>query len=163
MKAGILAGHEVVDLRAVLSGGSYHSEDSNEMAFKIAALIAFQEAACNANPVLLEPLMLVEVLTPEVFAGAVMNDLNSRRGLINDMEQRAGLQVIKASVPMAEMFGYAMYLRSITRGQADCSLRFARYEAAPPSGDSRAGEAGVTANMPKRPKLGGGHSSLPLD
>jgi elongation factor G len=111
MKGGILAGNEMVDLRAVLYDGSYHAEDSNEMSFKIAASMAFKEAARKADPVLLEPLMSVEIVTPEVFAGMVVGDLSRRRGQIEGMEHRAGSQVIRATVPMAELFGYTVYLR----------------------------------------------------
>jgi len=159
MKAGILGGHEMVDVRAILSGGSFHAEDSNAMAFKIAASTAFQEAARNAHPVLLEPVMLVEVLTPEVFAGAIMNNLNSRRGLVEHMEQRSGSQLIKAIVPLVEILGYAAYLRSIIPGRTECSMHFARYEAAPPSEDSGADAAGVTANKPRGPKMGSGYAA----
>jgi elongation factor G len=160
MKAGILASHEMVDLRAVLSGGSFHEEDSNEIAFQIAASTAFKEAARNADPVRLEPVLLVEVLTPEVSASVILNDLSSRRGLIDNMEQRAGSQqVIKAIVPLAEMLGYAAHLRSIVHGHTECSLQFARYEVAPPSADSGAEEAGVTANKPKGPKTGSGYAA----
>jgi elongation factor G len=147
LKAGILAGHEMVDLRAVLFDGSYHAEDSNEMAFRIVASTALKEAARKANPVLLEPVMSVEVTMPEEFAGAVMHDLNSRRGRIEDIYQRAGSQVIKAIVPLVEMFGYATRLRSITRGRTECSLHFVRYEVAPPRAEFGADEAGVTANQ----------------
>ena len=163
MKAGILAGHEIVDLRAVLFDGSYHAEDSDEMVFRIVASTAFKEAARTANPVLLEPVMSVEVITSEEFAGAVMHDLNARRGTIEDMEQRADSQVIKAIVPLAEMFGYPARLRSIARGRTECSLNFARYEVAPLGGDTGAEEAGVTANKPKGPKAGSGYAAARLD
>ena len=133
MKAGILAGHEMVDLRAVLYDGSYHDVDSNEMAFKIAGSMAFKEAARKASPVLLEPVMQVEVVTPEDYAGVIMGDLSSRRGRIEGMEHRAGSQVIKAIVPLAEMFGYATHMRSSTQGRAEYSMHFARYEEAPRS------------------------------
>ena len=133
MKAGILAGHEMVDLRAVLYDGSYHDVDSNEMAFKIAGSMAFKEAARKASPVILEPVMAVEVVTPEDYAGTIMGDLSSRRGRIEGMEHRAGSQVIKAIVPLAEMFGYATHMRSSTQGRAEYSMHFARYEEAPRS------------------------------
>lgn len=164
MKAGILMGNEMVDLRAVLSDGSFHEEDSNEMAFQIAASTAFKDAARRAYVVVLEPVMSVEVLTPEVFAGAIMNDLTSRRGLIEKMEQHAGSQQsIKVFVPLAEMLGYASHLRSIAPGRTECSLQFARYEVVTPSEDFGAEQAGVTANKPKGPKAGRGHATARLD
>jgi elongation factor G len=163
MKGGILAGHEMVDLQATLYDGSYHVGDSNEMAFKIAASMAFKEAARNASPVILEPVMSVEVVTSEDFAGSIMGDLSSRRGRIEGMDHRAGSQVIQANVPLAEMFGYAMHMRSITQGRAAYSMHFARYEEAPPNGESRDNEAGVTANKPKRPKAGRGFAAADLD
>jgi elongation factor G len=163
MKAGISAGHEVVDLRAVLYDGSYHDIDSNEMAFKIAGSTAFKEAARKASPVLLEPVMSVEVVMPEGFAGAIMGDLSSRRGRIEGMEHRAGSQVIKAIVPLAEMFGYAIHMRSITQGRASYSMHFDRYEVVPHRGERGGDEAGVTANKPKSPKRGTGFASAQLD
>ncbi len=113
--------------------GSYHDVDSNEMAFKIAGSMAFKEAARKASPVILEPVMAVEVVTPEDFAGAIMGDLSARRGRIEGMEHRAGSQVIKAIVPLSEMFGYATHMRSSTQGRAEYSMHFARYEEAPRS------------------------------
>ena len=123
----------MVDVKATLYDGSYHDVDSNEMAFKIAGSMAFKEAARKASPVLLEPVMAVEVVTPEDYAGAIMGDLSSRRGRIEGMEHRAGSQVIKAIVPLAEMFGYATHMRSSTQGRAEYSMHFARYEEAPRS------------------------------
>jgi elongation factor G len=131
MEGGILAGYPMVDVKATLYDGSYHDVDSNEMAFKIAGSMAFKEAARRASPVLLEPVMSVEVVTPEDFAGVIMGDLSSRRGRIEGMEHRAGSQVIKAIVPLAEMFGYATHMRSSTQGRAEYSMHFARYEEAP--------------------------------
>ncbi len=131
MEGGILAGYPMVDVKATLYDGSYHEVDSNEMAFKIAGSMAFKEAARRASPVLLEPVMSVEVVTPEDFAGVIMGDLSSRRGRIEGMEHRAGSQVIKAIVPLAEMFGYATHMRSSTQGRAEYSMHFARYEEAP--------------------------------
>jgi elongation factor G len=131
MEGGVLAGYEMVDVKAILYDGSYHDVDSNEMAFKIAGSMAFKEAARKASPVLLEPVMAVEVVTPEDFAGVIMGDLSSRRGRIEGMEHRAGSQVIKAIVPLAEMFGYATHMRSSTQGRAEYSMHFARYEEAP--------------------------------
>ena len=133
MEGGVLAGYEMVDIKAILYDGSYHEVDSSEMAFKIAGSMAFKEAARKASPVLLEPVMSVEVVVPEDFAGAIMGDLSSRRGRIEGMEHRAGSQVIKAIVPLAEMFGYATHMRSSTQGRATYSMHFARYEEAPRS------------------------------
>jgi elongation factor G len=131
MEGGVLAGYPMVDVKATLYDGSYHEVDSNEMAFKIAGSMAFKEAARRASPVLLEPVMSVEVVTPEDYAGTIMGDLSSRRGRIEGMEHRAGSQVIKAIVPLAEMFGYATHMRSSTQGRAEYSMHFARYEEAP--------------------------------
>jgi elongation factor G len=133
MEGGVLAGFPMVDVKATLYDGSYHEVDSNEMAFKIAGSMAFKEAARKASPVILEPVMSVEVVVPEDFAGAIMGDLSSRRGRIEGMEHRAGSQVIKAIVPLAEMFGYATHMRSSTQGRATYSMHFARYEEAPRS------------------------------
>jgi len=133
MEGGVLAGYEMVDVKATLYDGSYHDVDSSEMAFKIAGSMAFKEAARKASPVLLEPVMSVEVVTPEDYAGVIMGDLSSRRGRIEGMEHRAGSQVIKAIVPLAEMFGYATHMRSSTQGRAEYSMHFARYEEAPRS------------------------------
>ena len=109
LESGVLAGHPVVDVKVTLFDGSYHEVDSSEMAFKIAGSMGFKEAARKANPVLLEPIMKVEVVTPEDFMGDVVGDLNSRRGRIEGMERRANAQVVRALVPLASMFGYAMY------------------------------------------------------
>jgi elongation factor G len=133
LEGGILAGYPMVDVKAIVYDGSYHDVDSNEMAFKIAGSMAFKEAARKASPVLLEPVMAVEVVTPEDYAGAIMGDLSSRRGRIEGMEHRAGSQVISAIVPLAEMFGYATQMRSSTQGRAEYSMHFARYEEAPRS------------------------------
>ncbi|HTZ98205.1 MAG TPA: elongation factor G [Terriglobales bacterium] len=133
MEGGVLAGYPMVDVKATLYDGSYHDVDSNEMAFKIAGSMAFKEAARKASPVILEPVMAVEVVTPEDFAGTIMGDLSSRRGRIEGMEHRAGSQVIKAIVPLSEMFGYATHMRSSTQGRAEYSMHFARYEEAPRS------------------------------
>jgi elongation factor G len=133
LEGGVLAGYPMVDVKVELYDGSYHEVDSNEMAFKIAGSMAFKEAARKASPVLLEPVMAVEVVTPEDYAGTIMGDLSSRRGRIEGMEHRAGSQVIKAIVPLAEMFGYATHMRSSTQGRAEYSMHFARYEEAPRS------------------------------
>ena len=131
MELGILAGFPVVDVKVSLYDGSYHEVDSNEMAFKFAGSIAFKEAARKASPVLLEPVMAVEVTVPEEFMGVIIGDINSRRGRIEGMEHAAGSQVIKAIVPLKEMFGYVNDIRSSTQGRASYSMQFARYEEAP--------------------------------
>jgi elongation factor G len=131
MESGVLAGYPMVDLKASLLDGKYHEVDSSELAFKIAGSIAFKEACSKASPVLLEPVMDVEVVTPQEFMGEVIGDLNSRRGKITEMETRAGAQVIAARVPLATMFGYATRLRSITQGRANYSMQFALYEPVP--------------------------------
>jgi elongation factor G len=128
---GILAGYEMVDFKAVLYDGSYHDVDSNEMAFKIAGSMAYKEAAKKASPVLLEPMMAVEVTVPEEHMGTIIGDINSRRGRIEGMEHSGGSQVIKAMVPLKEMFGYVNDIRSSTQGRASYSMQFARYEEAP--------------------------------
>jgi elongation factor G len=132
-QGGILAGYEMVDVKVNLVFGSYHEVDSSEMAFKIAGSIAFKEAAKKANPVLLEPVMKVEVVTPEDYMGSVTGDLSSRRGRIEGMNSRPGTQIITAMVPLAEMFGYETDLRSMTQGRAASTMHFARYEEAPKS------------------------------
>ena len=128
---GVLAGYEMVDFKAVLYDGSYHDVDSNEMAFKIAGSMAYKEAAKKASPVLLEPMMAVEVTVPEEHMGTIIGDINSRRGRIEGMEHSGGSQVIKAMVPLKEMFGYVNDIRSSTQGRASYSMQFARYEEAP--------------------------------
>jgi elongation factor G len=131
LELGILAGFPMVDIKVTLYDGSYHEVDSNEMAFKFAGSIAFKEAARKASPVLLEPVMAVEVTVPEEFMGVIIGDINSRRGRIEGMEHAAGSQVIKAIVPLKEMFGYVNDIRSSTQGRASYSMQFARYEEAP--------------------------------
>ncbi len=131
LEGGVLAGYEMVDVKATLYDGSYHDVDSNEMAFKIAGSMAFKEAARKASPVLLEPVMSVEVVVPEEYMGTIIGDLSSRRGRIEALDHRAGSQVIKAMVPLAEMFGYATNMRSSTQGRATFSMHFAHYEEAP--------------------------------
>jgi elongation factor G len=128
---GVLAGYPVDDVRVVLYDGSYHEVDSSEMAFKIAGSIAFQNAAKKAKPVLLEPMMRVEVVVPKEYMGDVMGNLSSRRGHIQSQEDRGGTQIINARVPLSEMFGYATDLRSRTQGRATYSMHFDRYEPAP--------------------------------
>jgi elongation factor G len=128
---GVLAGYPVVDVKATLYDGSYHEVDSSEMAFKIAGSMGFKEAAKKAKPVLLEPIMNVEVVTPEEYMGDVIGDLNSRRGRVQSMEKRGRAQVIKAQVPLSEMFGYATDLRSKTQGRATYTMQFANYDEVP--------------------------------
>jgi len=131
MENGVLAGYPMVDIRATLLDGQYHEVDSSEIAFKIAGSMAFREAAEKAKPILLEPVMEVEVVTPQEFMGEVIGDLNARRGKILSMENRAGAQVIESRVPLATMFGYATRLRSITQGRATYTMQFAAYEPVP--------------------------------
>ena len=131
MEGGVLAGFEMVDVRATLVDGSYHEVDSSEMAFKIAASICFKEAARRAKPTLLEPVMAVEVETPEDFMGNVMGDLSSRRGVVQGMEDLAGGKAIRAEVPLAEMFGYSTTLRSLSQGRATYTMEFKQYAEAP--------------------------------
>jgi elongation factor G len=131
IELGILAGYPLVDIKVTLFDGSYHEVDSNEMAFKFAGSIAFKEAARKANPVLLEPVMAVEVTVPEEHMGIIIGDINSRRGRIEHVDRIGGSQVIKAIVPLKEMFGYVNDIRSSTQGRASYSMQFARYEEAP--------------------------------
>jgi elongation factor G len=131
MSAGVLAGYPVVDLRVELVDGSYHEVDSSERAFKIAGSMAFKEGMKRAKPKLLEPMMAVEVVTPEEYLGDVIGNLNSRRGRVEHLEPVGGSQSIRASVPLAEMFGYATDLRSMTQGRATFSMQFDRYEEVP--------------------------------
>ncbi len=131
MENGIKAGYPVVDVKVSLEDGSYHEVDSSEMAFKIAGSIGFREAALQANPIILEPIMKVEVVVPEDYMGDVISDLNGRRGKIEGMEQRSNAQVVKAIVPLAEMFGYATDLRSKTQGRATYTMQFSHYKKTP--------------------------------
>jgi len=128
-----LAGYPVVDFKVTLTDGSYHDVDSSEMAFKIAASMAFKEAMRSAEPVLLEPIMDVEVVTPEDFMGPVMGDLQSKRGKIEGMMLRGQAQTIRSKVPLSEMFGYSTSLRSMTQGRATYTMQFSRYEETPKS------------------------------
>jgi elongation factor G len=130
---GVIAGYPVVDVKATLFDGSYHEVDSSEMAFKVAGSIAFKNAAIIADPVLLEPLMKVEVVTPEDYMGDVMGDLNRRRGIVQGMEDGPAGKVIDAHVPLSEMFGYATDLRSQTQGRATYTMEFDHYAEAPAS------------------------------
>jgi elongation factor G len=131
METGVLAGYPMVDVKVQLTDGSYHDVDSSEMAFKIAGSMGFKEAVRRAKPVLLEPVMDVEVVTPEEYMGAIVGDLNSRRGRILSMEARGSSQVIRANVPLGQMFGYATEMRSMTQGRATYTMQFARYEEVP--------------------------------
>jgi elongation factor G len=133
LTSGVLAGFPVVDIKVELLDGSYHEVDSNEMAFKICASIALKEAVQKARPVLLEPIMKVEVVVPIDFMGDVIGDLNSRRGKIKGMEERSGAQVINADVPLSEMFGYSTTLRSMSQGRATYTMQFSHYEKVPAS------------------------------
>jgi elongation factor G len=133
MESGVLAGYPVVDVRVMLVDGSYHDVDSSEMAFKIAGSMAFKNAMQRAKPKLLEPVMAVEVVTPEEYLGDVMGDLNSRRGRVEGLEPRGNAQAIRAKVPLATMFGYATDLRSTTQGRATFTMQFDRYEEVPQS------------------------------
>ncbi len=131
LNSGVLAGYPVVDLKATLTFGSYHDVDSSELAFRMAAIFGFKAAAKQADPVILEPVMQVEVETPEDYAGGVMGDLSSRRGTLQGMDERFGARIIRAEVPLSEMFGYATTLRSMSQGRATYSMEFAHYAEAP--------------------------------
>ncbi len=131
MQFGVLAGYPVEDVKVTLTDGAYHDVDSSELAFKIAGSMVFKEAARKADPALLEPVMAVEVVTPEDYLGDVMGDLNSRRGRVEGLEPRGNAQAIRARVPLATMFGYATDLRSTTQGRATFTMQFDRYEEAP--------------------------------
>ena len=133
MNRGVVAGYPVVDVKVTLFDGSYHDVDSSELAFKIAASIAFQEAAKLAEAVLLEPIMKLEVVVPEDFMGDVIGDINSRRGKIESMNDRLGAKLVAAFVPLAEMFGYVNDLRSLTQGRANSTMELHNYQEVPAS------------------------------
>jgi elongation factor G len=133
LTSGVVAGYPMVDVRAILTYGSYHDVDSSEMAFKIAGSMAVKEAARRAKPALLEPIMHVEVVTPDDYMGDVIGDLSSRRGKVEGMEQRGNSQVIRAQVPLSDMFGYATDLRSRTQGRATYTMQFHSYQQVPES------------------------------
>jgi elongation factor G len=133
LTSGVLAGYPTVDVRVTLVDGSYHDVDSSEMAYKIAGSMAVKEAAKRGSPVLLEPVMAVEVVTPEDYMGDVIGDLSARRGRVEGMEQRGTAHVIKAQVPLADMFGYATDLRSRTQGRATYTMQFDAYNEVPES------------------------------
>ena len=128
---GVIAGYPVVDVKVTLFDGSYHDVDSSEMAFKIAGSQCFKQGAQKANPALLEPIMSVEVVTPEEYMGDVMGDLSRRRGMLQGMDESPAGRVIRAEVPLAEMFGYSTDLRSATQGRATYTMEFAKYSEAP--------------------------------
>ncbi|HEC93609.1 MAG TPA: elongation factor G, partial [Candidatus Atribacteria bacterium] len=132
MRKGVLAGYPTIDVKATLYDGSYHPVDSSEMAFKVAGSLAFKKGATEANPVLLEPIMDIEVIVPKEYMGDIIGDLNSKRGRIMGMEESpTGKQVIKAKVPQAEIFKYAIDLRSITQGRGTFTVKFSHYEEVP--------------------------------
>ena len=133
LENGVLAGYPMVDVAVQLVYGSYHDVDSSEMAFKVAGSMAFKNAMQKAGPKLLEPVMSVEVVTPEDYLGDVMGDLNSRRGRVEGLESRGNAQAVRAHVPLATMFGYATELRSMTQGRATFTMQFDRYEEVPQS------------------------------
>ena len=131
MQEGVLAGYPVTNVKATLVDGSYHPVDSNEISFKIAGSLAFRKGMEQANPVLLEPIMNVEILVPEQFMGDIMGDLNSKRGRIMGMEPQGKMQLIKAQVPLAEMYRYAIDLKSITQARGSFKMQFSHYEEVP--------------------------------
>ena len=131
MESGVLAGYPLVGVKAILIDGAYHDVDSSEMAFKIAGSMVLKEGAKRAKPVLLEPIMAVEVRTPEDYMGDVIGDLNSRRGQIQSMDDAAGVKVVRAQVPLSEMFGYVGDLRSKTQGRAVYTMQFDSYDEVP--------------------------------
>jgi elongation factor G len=131
LESGVLAGYGLVDIKVSLVDGSYHDVDSSEMAFKIAGQAGIKEAAAKAGPVLLEPIMAVEVVTPDEYLGSVVGDLNSRRGRIEGMDANGSIQTIRAQVPLSEMFGYSTDLRSSTQGRATYTMQFAVYQQVP--------------------------------
>jgi elongation factor G len=133
LETGPFAGYPMVDVKVTLFDGSFHEVDSSEMAFKIAGSLAIKDAVAKAHPVILEPLMRVEVTMPEAFLGDVIGDLNARRGHIEAMEARGSTQVVRARVPLATMFGYATDLRSMTQGRASYSMELSHYAEVPAS------------------------------
>jgi elongation factor G len=150
MERGVLAGYRLIDVKVTLYDGSYHEVDSSEAAFKIAASMAFQDAAKRAGAVILEPIMKVEVVTPEQFMGDIIGDLNARRAIINSMEDRgqgaSAVKVISAQVPLSEMFGYTTAMRSMTQGRASSSMEFSQYSEVPKNVEMKIveGRAGKT-------------------
>ncbi|MDO8599448.1 MAG: elongation factor G, partial [bacterium] len=130
---GVFAGYQIVDVKVAVTDGSYHDVDSSEIAFKIAGSMAFQEAARRAGLALLEPIMKLEVVTPEQFMGDVIGDLNARRAQIQELRERGGVKVVDAQVPLSEMFGYVTQLRSMTQGRASSTMEFSHYAEVPPN------------------------------
>jgi elongation factor G len=128
---GVLAGYPMIDIKATIYDGTYHEVDSSEAAFKMAAIFAYKDACRKANPVLLEPIMKLEVITPEEYMGNIVSDLNSKRGHIDKMTDRVNTKVINAKVPLTEMFGYATTLRSISQGRANFTMEFVHYAQVP--------------------------------
>jgi elongation factor G len=157
LELGILAGYPVVDVKATPFDGSYHEVNSSEMAFKFAGLIALKEAARKALPVLLEPVMAVEVTVPEEFMGTIIGDFNSRRGRIEGMDHTAGTQVIRATIPLAEV------LSSSQHGRPRYSMHFAGYQPAPPPHRQFGDDAGTRVRKPSSPKTGAGSAAAELD
>jgi elongation factor G len=157
LESGIVAGYRIVGVKVTLFDGSYHEVDSNDMAFKIAGSIAFKEAAKKASPVLLEPVMAVEVTVPGEFMGRIIEDINSRRGRIDGMEHTAGTQVIRATIPLAEM------LSSSEHGRPRYPMHFAGYQPAPPWRGQFGDDAGACMRRPSSPKTGGGSAAAELD
>jgi elongation factor G len=151
LKAGGMHGHEIVDVQAVFYGGSYHPEDSSEMAFKIAAAMACQEAARRASPVTLEPVMSMEVVTSEEWTGLVVGDLSLREGRIEGIEAAAGSVAVRATAPLRRLLGYTSHLRTATAGRGSYFTNFARYQPRPDRDESRPDEIGVIADQPKGP------------
>ena len=133
MQNGVIAGYPLIGVKATLFDGSYHEVDSSEMAFKIAGSMAMKEGALKARPVLLEPIMSVEVVTPEDYMGDVVGDLNRRRGIILGMDENPAGKIVRADVPLAEMFGYSTDLRSATQGRANYTMEFEKYAEVPDS------------------------------
>jgi len=128
---GVVAGYPMIDVKAAVFFGSYHEVDSSEIAFKLAAIYAFKEACQKAKPILLEPIMKVEVTMPEEYMGNIIGDLNSKRGQIEEMTDRANIKLVRAKVPLAEMFGYATALRSMSQGRANYTMEFSNYAEVP--------------------------------
>ena len=131
MQSGVLGGYPMLDVKVTLFDGSYHEVDSSELAFKIAGSMGFRDGVEQADPILLEPIMAVEVVTPEAYMGDVIGDLNRRRGMVQGMDDSPSGKLVNAEVPLAEMFGYATVLRSATQGRATYSMEFARYMETP--------------------------------
>jgi len=162
LDGGILAGYPMIDIKVELFDGDYHDVDSSEMAFKICSSICFQEACKKAKPVLLEPVMRVEVVVPEEYMGTVNGDLSSRRGRLEGTEIRGATQLIKAMVPLSEMFGYATELRSRTRGRASYTMHFDRYEPLSVGPDTDNADSGAPVAAPRSPTPKGNQSRRAL-